>query len=357
MPYHHYLPATYLASFSYDDNKNHRARKIFVGDKSSMGCFKSAIGKTAGINNLYALVSGDDANIIEDMWSKYETQLSNAIEKLIDGTIDAVLWTRILVPFIASLFVRTTNFDTRFENRLRGIGLENNYLEKNPDNTNNARLLELQRLLAPILGAKWIVLETTGKAPVIINDIGYAPFRHKTISDFGFAIPLNLNHILVLVPMRNREIIEVKNGHWFPIIQYSTLFPDNHIGLNNILTRNARRFIFGSEKALIQSLLQQESNPSPVPEPGELGFIDGRLAMVHEFTWHRLVSTLSKDPENESSWSFNLDFDALAAGWVPPIILPINLPEFPPALRREGNKIVLSFYDVEGFTINIKNCK
>ena len=72
--------------------------------------------------------------------------------------------------------------------------------------------------------------------------------------------------------------------------------------------------------------------------------------MVHEFTWHRLVSTLSKNPCDEGAWSFDLDFSAIAAGWYPPVIMPINLPEFPPALRRDGNKIIVSFYDVQGLT-------
>ena len=32
-------------------------------------------------------------------------------------------------------------------------------------------------------------------------------------------------------------------------------------------------------------------------------------------------------------------------GWAPTLILPTNLPEFPPALRREGPSIIAEFHD------------
>lgn len=350
MPYHHYLPATFLAAFAVEGNKPRRERKIFIGDKSNYRCFVSSVGNVAGENNLYLVPSSNSPTMIENTWSKYETQLPIAIQKLIDGTVNAVQWARIMVPFVASLFVRTRNFDTRFENRLRAIGFEDTYFERHPDNTNTARLMELQRLLAPVLAAKWIVLRKVGKTPLITNDVGYAPFRHMSITDAGFAIPLDKDHILVVIPKRERDIIEVREGDWFPLIEYAELSSNNHFGLNKALVSNAQRFVFGSDEALIRRLLQEESRLSSVVEPAELGFIAGTLAMVHEFTWHRLVSTLSKNPGDESAWSFDLDFGAIAAGWYSPVAIPINLPEFPPALRRDGNKIIVSFYDVQGLT-------
>ena len=223
-----------------------------MGDKSEKRCFISTVGNVAGINNLYSIPSDNHSDLIEQTWSRYETQLSKAIEKLIDGTVSAVQWARILVPFVASLFVRTRNFDTRFENRLRTMGFEDTYFERHPDNTNSARLMELQRLLAPVLAAKWVVLRKVGKTPLITNDVGYTPFRHVNITDAGFAIPLDKDHILVVIPQREREIIEVREGDWFPIIEYAELPSNNHLGLNKALVGNAQRFVFGSDEALIR---------------------------------------------------------------------------------------------------------
>jgi tetratricopeptide (TPR) repeat protein len=46
-----------------------------------------------------------------------------------------------------------------------------------------------------------------------------------------------------------------------------------------------------------------------------------------------------------AGWDFPLDEGWLMQGWAPMPFFPTNLPEFPPALRREGRSIIISFYD------------
>lgn len=71
----------------------------------------------------------------------------------------------------------------------------------------------------------------------------------------------------------------------------------------------------------------------------------GTLALAHEFTWHCLAPALERDPSDGGPWDFQLDMEELMRGWTPKPFFPGNLPEFPPALRRQGSSIVAEFYD------------
>ena len=73
MPLHHYLPATYLASFSNDTlTLPRRHRKISIGDKNDGRIFSTSVANVAAINNLYTLsATGNDPELIERIWAKY----------------------------------------------------------------------------------------------------------------------------------------------------------------------------------------------------------------------------------------------------------------------------------------------
>lgn len=358
MPLHHYLPATYLAAFSPEQTIPRRERLLTIGDRSTGRCFRAPAAKVACQRDYYTLFDETkDPEEVDKVWSEYEHTLASAIEQLISKSINAEDWTRVLVPFVSGLLVRGPDFEQRFGARLSGLGVSSVSsvgASSDRDNTNRARLFELQRLLAPVLAAKWIVFETQGDGPLITNDIGFAGYVDGRIGELGIAVPMTLSHVLLLVPTRDRVIVGVRDGRWVPIIEYRQLHAGNHLKLNETLGRWARRFLFGPDEAAVRQYLTQQISPSPVPEPGMLGFIDGPLAVVHEFTWHRLVGVLAKHPESEQSWSFELDWGAIAKGWCPHIIFPLNLPAFPPSLSRVGNAIRVTFYEVEGFTINRK---
>jgi hypothetical protein len=211
MPVHHYLPATYLASFSKNLSLPRRDRVIAVGDKRSKRVFSASAARVGAIRDFYTLVSAlkDDPQLLEKIWAQYETDLADAVERLVSRSPDALTW--------------------------------------------------------------------------------------------------------------------------------------------------AHRFIFGPDELTVtRHLGHGRGSPSRVPEPYDLGFISGPLAMVHEFTWHRLVGVLAKPPDHEDAWKFDLDWKAIASGWKPVAIIPSWGPrvmfDLPPALRREGDVIYVGFYDVEGLT-------
>jgi hypothetical protein len=347
MPLHHYLPATYLAFFSNEQTLPRRERRIAVGDKKSGRVFRASAAKVGAIQGFYACLEQNpsDPQLLERSWADYETNLARTVEELVNRHIDAVTWAGVLVPFVAGLLVRGPDFNKRFERR---IGPLRDLVGR--DNTNQARLFELQRLLGPVLAAKWVVMTVQGEGSVITNDIGFAPFRSPQ-GEVGLAIPVGHRHLVGVIPCRSRAVVAAKGGKWWPIIQYVRLRKDNHDGFNSGSARQARRFIFGVDEATVTRYLSQvDDSPPTVIEPYEVGFIYGPLAVVHEFTWHRLVSVLAKSPDHENAWRFDFDWQAVASVWKPVVIFPLNLPEFPPALRREGDVIYVDFYEVEGFT-------
>lgn len=347
MPLHHYLPATFLARFSTDmTSLPSRKRKIAVGNIKDMRVFRTNVDKVAAINNLYTYSVGlGDFGAIEKIWADFEGDLSNALELLISGQVNAKLWIRILVPFVASLLVRGPDFEIRFKRRIGTLGWKSVMDVIPDDNTNGARMLELQRLLGPVAVAKWTVVHVIGQEPLITNDLGYAPYKNLLTNENGIAIPLDPTHVLSIAPRTEGEILRVRSGKWVPIIDYYDNKPNNHEGLNVVLSSTAQSFIFGPEKTTIRKYLTSKNYIPFPPEPEQLGFITNPLAMAHEFTWHRLAAVIEKDIDDEQSWQFPLDWDLIQKGWTPIVFFPTNLIEFPSALKRVDDSIYAEFYD------------
>jgi hypothetical protein len=67
--------------------------------------------------------------MVDEIWSRYETDLAAAIDKSIDRSLEANEWARILVAFIVGLLVRHPEFNLRFNNRLPDLSDS----VKNPD--------------------------------------------------------------------------------------------------------------------------------------------------------------------------------------------------------------------------------
>jgi hypothetical protein len=343
MPLQHYLPATYLAFFSADLSTLPRRRRILaVGDKKRRTTFSAPAGKLGARNDFYTFTSAERTrpNLVDSVWEAYEGRLAEAIDSLIDGTLSANVWTRTLVPFVAGTLVRGFDFNVRFERRLPFSELSRINVA---DNTNQGRLLELQRLLAPVLAADWEVYEAAGPGDLIVGDVCFAPYYDSRSACYGIAIPLSLRYLLCLKPRTTRAILRFDGKSWRPIIRRNKLDLGVHLNFAKIFATYAVRFIFGSDKETVSSLLTEDC--SPAPEPGQIGFIDSVNAIVHEFTWHSLVSMLegTTDPEQAS---FNMRPDVLKRAWFPPTFFPTNLPGFDPGLALIGRDIIVHLYEV-----------
>jgi hypothetical protein len=279
MPLHHYLPATYLALFSTDAiTQPRRDRRLAAYDKKNHKSFFSSASKLAGINDLYTLTGSDIDNQIVDMClSGYESCFYIAINQLINHEINALTWASTLVPFVTGLLVRGPDFNTRFVRRLSFIGNDTPI-----DNTNIGRLMEFQRLLAPVAVSSWLVLRILGDDPLITNDLGYAPFINLRTNESGMAIPIGFEYVLVIIPMFRRVLAIENGGEWIPMIRYEHEPPDNHKNLNKILAIHSRRFFFGSSESTIKQYVPNKSQPKYPLEPMQLGFVNGNVARNHE---------------------------------------------------------------------------
>ena len=328
MGLHHYLPATYIGEFSEQKLGSRRKREIFVGNRNGLKIIKSSGENFCAEHNFYSIEKGDNPNLIDDIWSLYEKDLQSAIEKLIDRSLDAESWARTLVPFVTCLFLRGPEYNIRFQARIRNLASDK-FNSKN--NTNLSRQLEIQRLIGLFTVAEWRVCKIKGDSELITNDIGYCLFGDIQ-KNIGISIPLNRWYILQIVPRNGKNVAEYVNGKWMPLIIYHELQTNNHLGFNKSINDFAQNFIFGSNEEIIKTNLNNNTRLK-LPNPVDIGFLDGGKARIHEFTWHRLISAISKNPNEEYKDFFELDSEILAKGWCPPLVFPSIGLSFPPSFK------------------------
>jgi hypothetical protein len=347
----HFLPATYLAGFSLDTTIPRRKRKLTQGDKLTGNCHTATVERLAVINDLYTLREQYQAppSAIDDSWASYEARLAPCISALITGTIDATNWAGVLVPFVASLFARGPDFDIRLDKRAEKFGDQSPKSKLSVDSTTLSRAMEIQRLLAPVLAARWIVCRSPETTAFITTDLAFGPFQDPD-GEIGVAIPLDRQHLLQLRPRRSGAIAVAGGRKWYPMIEHRTLASGNYRQQAQALTSMARRFVFGRSIEEMQSYLRNAKPNCPLIELGDVGFLCGPLAAVHEFAWHRFVSAVASHPQSREPYEFKIDWKTVARTWKPPaIFFPTNLPEFPSPFAKLVNQIFVNLYDVEDF--------
>ena len=292
MPFQHYIPAGFLGRFSNDVSvSSNRDRILAVSDLAKTNStFRTKAARVGGINNLYKIngVHGDPQRLDRN-WNGYEAGLNTAINSLIAGTLDAVAWSRILVPFVTGLLVRGPEFDTRYT--ARPIVTAISKVLDNPNQINMARVFEMQRLLGPILAGEWFIAKTSGKPPLITSDVGFIPFSYQPLNKSGVAIPLDQQHILVVVARAKGMVIFKRDEVWYPLVCPVDLIDADINGINVSVAKCARRFLYGGETAEIEKYRSDfDTGKLAVMEPALMGFSTGLNGRNHEFTWHRLIS-------------------------------------------------------------------
>jgi hypothetical protein len=248
-----------------------------------------------------------------------------SINHLISGPVDARTWLTVLVRFVAGLLVRGPDFNRRFLRRFSDsfraelAKLDPVFYDR--DNTNFARILEHQRLLAPMCGAAWTVLETSGGVEQITNDLGFIGFEHVQTEYRGIAVPLDRHHILTLTPRLQAILAVARAGTWVPEIHFGKLSDEQHIAFTTTVGATAQRFVFGpTDRAVTPHVIKQELPPL-VPDPADLGFLAGRRAGVHEMLFFELLQKIGTPPHRPDAKIY-IDFSekirkAEAAGrWV-----------------------------------------
>lgn len=312
MPFQHYLPATYIACFSHGEDNKRRDRVVAVGNRKEGNVWETKAGSVAGINNLYT-TSGlsDQAEIVDKNWAFYEASLATALEKVINGTIDAEIWGRVIIPFVAGILVRGPDFSERYKQR------QGNLIDiVHPDSVNISRVFEFQVMLANLISSEWLIASTIGHDELITNDLGYAPFVIERTREIGISIPIGKRHIIQIIPRRISRVAVNQSGQWVPVVKHVQLVRDNHLGFNRALAKYSQQFIFGSSKELIQKHLCAEQTIRKPLEPYQIGFRFG--GDEAKYAWYRFISMVSSNAMDTSS--NQADINNLFAGPTPSIL-------------------------------------
>ena len=348
MTLHHHIPAAFLAQFSNDKETIPRRKRLLVlGDKYEQEVRVAPASKVAAVNDLYGEKIGTwPPAPLEEVWTGYEGKLIPSIERLVDGSTDAMEWARVLVPFVASLLVRGPDFNWRYERRLRMLGVDSIMDRFNEQNTNGARVIEWNRLLAPVLASHWIVSHCSGDTKLLTNDLGFTRILGAWPSGCGMAVPLTDSCVLVLQPTLERTVLTSKGDSWAPMIEYVPGLVDVST-INLSMARSAQRFIYGAAKDHVRDVLERTIVTHHPPEPGDLGFMSLGYMRAHEHTWHRLLCAIESPPD-ELAARIPFDPKLFANAWAPPINLSMGSHRFPSALHRVGDDVVVRFYDPEG---------
>src|SRR5438105_4714605 len=178
----HFLPASFIARFSEDPNPDPRRRVLYVAKRGGHEPFSVVAERAAFVRNLYS-------ESVDSIWTAYENRLPAALDALCIGAeVEADTWLRVVVPFVAALLLRGPDFEKRFQQRLAEVVPD----LKRPTG-GDARPFELQRLLAPVTAARWVVMHASGDSPIVTSDMAWAPYSDPMHAELGFAIPLDLH--------------------------------------------------------------------------------------------------------------------------------------------------------------------
>lgn len=359
----HHIPAALLGRFSLDSTGPMRDRRVWVYRRSQRSPSREKAENIGYINKYYRLSMQQHDRLVEDAWTAYEQRLTTALDELSNpavGSVDGLLWVRVLVPFVAGIFVRSPDFARKYEGPPEEHSAQQELLDSarvsRADNTNMARIVAMTRSLAPIMAARWTVLHATGFELLINNDLGYANSASVySRSRLGWTIPIGSKSALQLTPCpdgHSRPIMfhGSEGVGWRAFIDHAQLKPSNYLRLNAAMSTVAGEFLAGPTRESVEQHIHcmgQDSGDTFNPQM----WTSHRMQIVHEFEWYRLVRALRYAPEQDVDDRFALDFTNLTDDWAPPaVFLPTNLPEFVTGLKLRGRIIELAMSEVPGFT-------
>lgn len=352
----HYIPASFLGRFSHDSGRRMRERLVWALQQAQPSAQLLAAERLGAENNLYKLFGqqtfGGTLNVVDDVWAGYERRLIRALDELSNPrgmtSINATTWLRTLVPFVASLFVRGKEFRERFQTRLDLMGAGGAFGDDQhrSDNVNMARLIEFQRLLAPTMAARWVVMHTDNSHPVITSELGFT-FSVSRAGDQAIVVPVGPECILAVVPTwpRGRVILrDGGTGQWRAQIERVVLQPGEQIGFNRALANMANDFLAGPTRESVELHRDVLDGATPIT-PEYVGSLwpSYRVLSQHQLEWYNAVSAISKKSSELSQPDLERRIaKEIAKDWHSVLIWPMNAPYTPTGLSLEGDQILLT---------------
>lgn len=198
-------------------------------------------------------------------------------------------------------------FNNRYEKRMEFFQSKN----IDEDNTNLIRLLELQRLYAPIMFADWRILHNKSDVPIIENDLGYIPSIDYFTGNPGYGIPLNKYAILLITRgyRSNKAYVPIsyKDSEWVTVgIKHNTLDEKEVLSLNRLIMLNSINEFYGPTSKSVDyvTLIGKET---PIVEHGigpELLLPQNEPDFLrsHEMDLFKVLSIIVKPPTTDMRW-------------------------------------------------------
>lgn len=257
----HFIPASLIGRFSGETEGSPRSRKVWTLRRN--GSISLNRSDKVGYSNKLYDVDEDmfptrGVRAVDDLWGSYEGGLSDALDRLIDGSVSARQWIDTLVPFVAASFARDRGYKMRVSGRMEGsestgaFSADPEIAAAVLDDTNVAlnRLIEMERFAGRALASEWCVHRL--EADVVLPDIGYSfDIVSEDPDIFGTYFPIGPRHILMLIPRANGRVLQFSDGRWVPCINHC----DNSINvsdLNSQIAKTAQDFVVGAEEAVRQ---------------------------------------------------------------------------------------------------------
>jgi len=342
----HYLAAALLGRFSASNTLPARDRRLFVArhGRNISTARASSFGYVNGLYDVERSGSTDSqpghaATSVDQHVAGYESALPFVLDQLkASEPIALKPWLRTAVPFVAAAFVRGPDFNKRFERR---SFVEATAGSVSPDNTNNARSIELSLLLAPVMAARWVIFHGASlETPFIINNLGITPSADG--ADRGFVIPIS-NYTAIGIFPRSTGTVAIYRSGWVPVIEHRVIDSIMVTDCNQCTAAVATEWIAGRNQRILEDNIQFiKADESQLTQAMEGWPITYRSLVSHDREWHRLVSATAADLSPSELPNLQEVVPAkLAADWCPPVILRINMLEMPTGLSLAGRTIRL----------------
>jgi len=366
----HYIPAAILGLFSRETGNSLRKRRVAVQLRSGPA-FMCAAQNIGFENHLYR-VDGPSLTV-DGAWAGIESQMPNAIASLeAREVISARTWLRVLVPYVASLFIRGREFQARFNQRFvssmkgsngedtgtnRGLSLTvADLLTKS--NANGARVIEFDRLLAPVLTANWVVSHVPRGYSTVQNEIGLAGTLDRAEGEFGWLVPLSARTALSIFPRERREVVRWTGHRWVANIGHWDVPNSAMPGFNESIASAAQQFIIGRDLPTVTSLEYAVTRPVEQAHLLEQWPFTSRELLSNAQQWHRIVSRTHRErpPEilhADTDISLKLDWKAIGEDWHPGVIHLGDEPLFRVrGLELRDNSLEVSLKDRHAFALH-----
>ncbi|MFC8042969.1 hypothetical protein [Nocardia sp. NPDC057353] len=285
---------------------------------------------------------------VDETWARYEDAIPSMIESIkkpvFPGLIKSTVWMQTLLPLVAGLFVRGSDFDhgkrvVRFDSDGNPI----DFAEKTMSNL--ARLPEQIRLLAPLMAAEWGIVKFD-EGGVISSDRGYTLIGEEGKGIVGIAVPLSPRHVMtVKIGSRNTIAVALK-GDWYTPLRMSRGTARMATDISRSMARNARDFIIGPNREQVAGLREQLGEglyPPPAPLHGLWG--TDRDLRTNTLEWETAYREIGHPPDRRVLVNVQRELtgkrvSANPNGWFPPVFLyPVGQVNRATGVQRYGEII------------------